>query len=259
MELKTGLWIIGIVLAFVIIGNLLPDEEPTIPSKVIKEEVSEEIIDNFPNISEVHWVHMPLKYKFENECIGRQLNLTRLAFKKVELETFGVISFIETPEEPDISIYCKPSQYNRSGEYAIADAFYTLSPNSENLIEKGEINIYGQGSICNTGYPVLEVHEILHLFDIPHNPLIRSIMHPYSAESSSKCKITKIDEEYVSCLRYIYSNRKFNGSCSFPSYIHEDPSEYECEEGWFEVEGTDFCCPEPNMEIVDGYCESLLG
>jgi len=255
MKTKTILWIIGIVFALAIIGNLLPDEEPTITSEVIKEE----IIDNFPNISEVHWTHMPLKYKFENECIERLVNLSKLAFKKIEFETSYLVSFEETLEEPDISIYCKPTRYDKSGEYEIADAFFTTSPDYENLIIKGEINIYGQGSVCNTGYPALEVHEVLHLFDIPHNPLIRSIMHPYSAESSSRCKIIEIDEEYISCLRYIYSNGKFNGSCSFPNYIHEDSPDfiYECDEGWYEVEGTDFCCPEPNMEIVDGYCGSF--
>ena len=56
MKLKKGLWIIGIVLAFVIIGNLLafaiignllPDEnnENTIISNVIEEEVPEEVIE----------------------------------------------------------------------------------------------------------------------------------------------------------------------------------------------------------------------
>ena len=46
MKLKTGLWIIGIVLALAFIGNLLPDNnnETTITSNVIKEEVPEENI-----------------------------------------------------------------------------------------------------------------------------------------------------------------------------------------------------------------------
>lgn len=45
----------------------------------------------------------------------------------------------------------------------------------------------------------------------------------------------------------------------FRIITYENPSDFicECDEGWYEVEGTDFCCPEPNMEIIDGYCESL--
>ncbi len=27
-----------------------------------------------------------------------------------------------------------------------------------------------------------------------------------------------------------------------------------CNDGWCKVEGTDYCCPKPNMKIVDGYC-----
>lgn len=44
MKLKTGLWIIGIVLAFSIIGSFLLDKESTITSNVIKEEVPKEKI-----------------------------------------------------------------------------------------------------------------------------------------------------------------------------------------------------------------------
>ena len=147
---------------------------------------------------------MPLTYSIEEKCSERQNNLTRLAFAKIKLETNGIVYFIETKNESDISIYCKPSKYGGSGEHALADASYILNSVSENLIEKGEINLYGQGQVCNTGYPALEVHEILHLFNIPHNPLIDSIMHPYSAESSSRCEITQIDPEYILFKIYLF-------------------------------------------------------
>ena len=60
----------------------------------------------------------------------------------------------------------------------------------------------------------------------------------------------------ISCLKYIYSNGKEEGSCDFPSFIHEneDNSISGCSEGWYPVEGEDFCCPEPNMIIEGDYC-----
>ncbi|MFH1801400.1 MAG: matrixin family metalloprotease [archaeon] len=211
--------------------------------------------DNFDKIEELHWGKIPITYKFENENTERQLNLTRNAFSKIEEETGGIVTFEEVSENPDISIYFKSSEYNSGSEHTVADALISEVDDSRNLILRGELNFYGQGFVCNTGYPALEVHEILHLFDIPHNPLTKSIMSPYTAESSSRCEITEIDSEYISCLRYIYSNGEIEGNCDFPNVIHEKEPEYVCDEGWYPVAGTDYCCPEPNMRIVDDYCE----
>jgi len=248
-----------VVLGIIFVGWLLWTIED-VGENLIPSDNAKEYTDNFLNISETHWGHMPLTYKFENEglCFDWQPNLFRSAFNNITLETSGVVSFMETYEEPDISIYCKPSNTNtRTGEGTIADALPIMHPDNENLVIKGEINLYGQGKICNTGYPALEVHEILHLFDIPHNPLTDSVMQAYSVGASNKCKVTKIDQEYISCLRYIYSNGQIDGNCSFPNvlYEYEENVESQCEEGLYNVKGTNWCCPEPNMIIdEDGYC-----
>jgi hypothetical protein len=216
------------------------------------------IEDSFENISKLHWGHTPITYMFENKETERQTNLIRLAFKKIEEETSGIVKFKEVVENPDILINFKPQRSSGDGDHPVADALITERDYLNNLIIKGELNFYGQGFACNTGYPELEVHEILHLFDIPHNPLTNSVMSPYTAESSAGCKVTKIDEEYISCLKYIYSNGRINGSCDFPNIIHKKESQEEmvCDEGWYPVEGTNLCCPEPNMVIIGEYCES---
>lgn len=207
--------------------------------------------DPYKNINWSHWDHMPLTYRIDESCSLRQSNLTRFAFYKVQDETYGIVNFREVNDTSDISIYCKISEGYKDGEKPIADAYPQID---KGIINNGIINIYGQGQVCLTGYPTLEVHEILHLFDIGHNPNTKSIMFPYAAESSQDCKITKIDKEYVSCLQYVYSNALFNGSCNFPNYIHEI-DKYSCKDGWFEVEGTNYCCPEQGMIIdEEGYC-----
>ena len=227
-----------------------------VPFSVSKEELKgfERQGKDYSNTSELHWGHMPLTYKFENECVGRQINLTKLAFKRIGIETSFRVNFEETSKNPDISIHCNES-VGGNDDLTLADTVYEVGNVDENLITHADINFYGQGAICLTGYPALEVHEILHAFGFEHNSLTESIMFPYSAETSRKCKTTKIDDEYVSCLNYIYSNGKYEGNCSISNYyIYEDTSEYGCSEGWYEVIGTDYCCPEPNMEIIDGYC-----
>ena len=60
---------------------------------------------------------------------------------------------------------------------------------------------------------------------------------------------SKIDEEIVSCLNYIYSNGKI-GMCK--DVLLYSPN-FVCPEGTFNVEGTNYCCSEPNMIIKDGY------
>lgn len=225
-------------------------------------EENKEPEDNFSKVDYAHWGHLPITYEFKEpdsdrqSSVERQVNLTKMAFEKIEEETEGIVFFKEVNENPDISIYFKPIENSfNSNTHTFADALISQKDIEKNLIIKGEINFYGQGFACNTGYPALEVHEILHLFEIPHNPLTKSIMSPYTAESSSQCKITKIDDEYISCLRYIYSNGEISGNCDFPNIIHEKEEEYSCSEGWYPVEGTDYCCPEQGMEIDGrGYC-----
>lgn len=90
-----------------------------------------------------------------------------------------------------------------------------------------------------------EVHEILHVFGIGHSNVIGGVMFP-----SNSGMRKNIEDNIISCLKKIYSNGEFDGDCSKVNFSSNKVS---CEEGWYEVEGTDYCCPEPNMKIVDGY------
>jgi hypothetical protein len=248
---KNMLIFMGILLVIALgVVFYFSNQTPRITGEVISDY--EEQIDNFKNINELHWGDMPLTYKIENEeeCKERQITLTKLAFQKIEKEVGSeYVSFKETQENPDISIYCKPNKWDKDKGFSLGDTVYEIDKYNENLITYSEINFYGQGSVCLTGYPVLEVHEILHSFGFFHNAIVGNIMHKYESKSSMKCKITEIDDEYISCLRYIYSNGEYGGDCSKISSYEEI-----CEGGGYRVKGTDFCCPEPNMEVFDEFC-----
>lgn len=239
--------------------------EDSPPENIVLENISLEktpealkITDSFNNTDKYHWSHMPLSFMIEEGCSERQNNLTLLAFQKIEEETGGIVSFVRTEDKTaDITVNCeREASYGRinEDETTIAVSLMETIPDTK-IISKGTITIYGQGQICATGYPATEAHEILHLFDIGHNPLTKSIMHPYAAESSNKCKTTQVDKEYISCLRNIYSRGLIPGECVYSSYLEEVGNEYlECPEGWFDVVGSEGCCPEPGMHVAGEYC-----
>jgi len=218
--------------------------------------------DNFSSAKYPHWSHMPITYKIDKNCSSRLKNLVLLAFQKVKNETGGLVYYVPSDKIPNLNINCNPSENGNNALFLpIEDASCITDKTGSKLISHAEINIYGQGMVCGTGYPATEVHELLHTLGFVHSPHINNIMYPVSADSSSSCKINGIDSEYVSCLKNIYSNGKISGSCNnIDTSIKEGESNFtctQCEGGWYNVKGTLSCCPGPNMKIdAEGYCNS---
>jgi len=175
-----------------------------------------EFPDDFSENEVLHWGHMPLSYKIQNPdaCSVDLKDRVDLAFKKINYETGRKVFFKEVDENPDISVFCKDYSYQENigvtGEVSsfdvkYGDAVYWVSPDNSDLIINARVNFYGKGSVCSTGYPTTEVHEILHALGFEHNYRVNSIMRPEPAESSQSCKFVKIDEEIISTLKEIYS------------------------------------------------------
>jgi len=132
-----------------------------------------------------------------------------------------------------------------------------------NIITGGKINLYkpeNGWSVC-TDFPAKEMHELLHILGFGHveepyfDPYygyvdlepVKDIMFPYSY-----CTLQKtIQQKYISCLNYIYSNGKI-GFCS--EEVNFLNSGILCFYGWYPTRDNQDCCPEPNMEFVNGYC-----
>jgi len=120
------------------------------PIPALEEYKPAKINDSFPEITRLHWAHMPVTYSIENECIERLSNLSRLAFKKIHDETGGWVYFKETSENPDINVSCKPSKSIVGFSYSLADSSYEFQ--EKYILIDAQINIYGPGMVCNTGY-----------------------------------------------------------------------------------------------------------
>lgn len=230
--------------------------------EVEKEEIKK---DYFSNTDRLHFGEMPVTFGFKTECRQRIEDSMRLAFQSIENETEGIVYFEEVSNNPAISIFCAESERDRdSYTRALGSATCILDNDNPNLIIGGEIYIYGQGWVCGTGYPAVEVHEILHVFGFLHNPSPRSIMYRFSSDYSQGCTIDSIDDVYIDCLRNIYSNGTIPGNCSKintaitssdpPLCYREDEFYNTCPEGWYEVDDSDYCCPNSDMKVNDDGC-----
>lgn len=230
-------------------------------SFIVDSKYIEPIKDDFSNIKTPHWKKMPLIYRFENlESCSEGSKKIRKAFEIISEETEKLVTFEETKEfNSDIVIYCNE---NPSGG-TLASALPNYSNTNSNEIISGEIfysrDGWYKGECDKYDFPILEIHEILHLFDFKHSPSLESIMSRYAFETQQQCRKAKIDEEYVSCLKYIYSNGAIGTGCNITGQIINEYkgtyyNEETCSDGWYPVAETSYCCPEPNMKILDGYC-----
>ncbi|MBU0761374.1 MAG: hypothetical protein KJ600_06385 [Nanoarchaeota archaeon] len=324
------IWFILIVLVsgyFLFLESDYPaDDYGNYNDSLIEEENDHtQIEDQFSNVEELHWGHMPLTYKvIDGEiCEGIQLRAIKNSFEILENLTDGYVSFVESGGNVDIDVYCidrekeieklkehKICSYHvfnysktslstyeegilnietqrfvsartliRTEEKTIYEVCYidiqnvTFSFNFDalgeggpnyllgNVIVNSSVNIFklGESWTTCTSFPTKEMHEILHGFGFGHS--YEPYFDPYYGYSAQDihylsdlmfprlyCQYNKgLQEKYISCLKYIYSNAEV-GNCYDVSFLGGCPA------GTYEVEGTEWCCPEPNMIIEGEYC-----
>lgn len=189
-----------------------------------------EVFDSFSNKEALHYPSMPIKYKIDSEPLGDwQKELLYKAFDTITKETDGFVSFKEVEENPNLIIYYKTyykedSELNESwvDDFTLATGSYSTSIDNENLVELGEVTFY-QGMKCKTGYPDLEVHEIMHTFGFNHSPISSSVMSEYS-QSYNECEVNGLDEYMIQKLKWVYDT---TGTIGLPdeskhNYINEN-------------------------------------
>lgn len=175
----------------------------------------QEIYDNYPNIKELHWGHMPLKYFILNPqiCGNRVVDQIIQSFDIIENETDGIISFERVYNEEDISVECfdrydpNVSELVSKNTYADSGVNYVFDDGVENVAAHGQIRLFKvtPGSYygrCGKGYPVTIIHEILHLFGFEDTHKGSSIMYLYVG----LC-LEKIDKEIITQLKETYTKK----------------------------------------------------
>ncbi len=224
----------------------------SITTKAIFER-EDEIKDNFSDIEEFHFTHMPLTYKIDVDTTpttndAYEVERIIWALQIIENSTDNLIQFKKADfnETPDIIIYGRPPLESEDKDRFIIEGLASPNETKENRIINADITLYAGETFLWAGgshleviggnlwevteydprestswevddcehFPNTEVHEILHALGIGHNYNdSHSIMFPIDYPIQS-CKTEEIDKEISSCLKHIYSNGKIGGDCS---------------------------------------------
>lgn len=150
-----------------------------------------------------------LSYFFESDCNLERKNTMKEAFNMIS-EGTEIIYFYElenTNEEPDIIISCSEETKQREDSSEELKTFIAgeggprkyLDLNPYPLIIQGEIQIYSNRYATHCEEPLVELHELLHVFGFNHIDKKESILYPYLSCNQ------KLDEEIIDALIELYS------------------------------------------------------
>lgn len=162
----------------------------------------------YSNSSGPRWASFPVSYYFTNEKICGEYEIKRIrnAFSIIENETNGKIFFTETNGFGNINIICS-RDFARSDEkeyFIAAEGGYSSLGDT---ITGGEVELKnmrgGRASGSCINFPSVELHEIFHVFAVPHSDNPHSLMYPYS--NSKQCLLAHIDNETIDILNNIYN------------------------------------------------------
>lgn len=144
-----------------------------------------------------------LGYFFYPGCSPEKINRINGAFELIETKT-KIISFIEKTnfQEADIKILCSEVQKEVKPNQFIAgeggpDEFLNLSLYP--LILSGEVLLYDTLYKDKCEYPLVELHEILHVFGFDHIDDKNSVLYPYYSCNQ------QLDNSIVNELIRLYS------------------------------------------------------
>lgn len=161
---------------------------------------SSNLIQFVPNM---RFAKSDLNYFFYPGCSQEKIDRIKEAFDILSSET-QIISFTEktTFQEADIKIFCseikkevKPNQFI-AGEGG-PDEFLNLSLYP--LIVSGEVLLYDTLYKDKCDYPLVELHELLHVFGFDHINDKNSVLYPYYSCGQ------QLDPSIVNELKRLYS------------------------------------------------------
>ncbi|MBC8495905.1 hypothetical protein H8D36_07145 [archaeon] len=154
-------------------------------------------IQFMPNI---RFNHNNIAYRYELGCESRKEKMY-LAFETLQ-NLSSQISFYENNENADMIISCSEENVEKSENIFLAgeggpSKTFNLSINP--LITEGKINLYDRQNEIPCENPVVEIHEILHVFGYNHLANKSTVLYPYY-----HCD-QQIPEEIISHLDNLYS------------------------------------------------------
>lgn len=163
--------------------------------------VSGEISQFYENM---RFNHDAISYFINEECGIEKAVKMRQAFSIISEKT-GILTFAPAPENvADILIGCSANSYEKEKNIFIAGEGgpTNITNATYPVITRGKILLYSEdGSDCEQ--PLLEIHELLHVFGYDHINKSEDIMSPYL-----NCD-QEISEELIERLKSLYSIEPF--------------------------------------------------
>lgn len=202
-----GIIILALFILFALYTLLFSKEERSISETVSHNYQAEETLeDDFPNSTIMHWPHLPVTYRFDENCIGREPDRMRWGFDVLANSTNYRVRFLETNgSEQNIFITCSPDQSKDRDLITLGEAEPWFIEDYY-LIYNVTIRLYSvredsYPTSCHT-FPSMEVHEIIHAMGfIEHSTSPTSVFYPYQ----DWCYQTKIDNYIIGNLTEAYS------------------------------------------------------
>jgi hypothetical protein len=165
--------------------------------------------DQFSEIKDLHWTHMPLTYSIDRNC-GNLAENIRKSLSIIENSTNRAVYFKEG-SNPDINISC--SQVENCHEKKTERVWFWIITTEAvcehesgtaqitrikgNKIINAKINLFLVPKTKNENCSETEIHEILHIFNYKHSENNKSIMYP--SKENDECN-EKIDSEIANDL-----------------------------------------------------------
>jgi len=165
--------------------------------------VSSEVVQFSPNM---RFNHNDISYFINSDCSsGKRTKMLR-AFDILSSETDGLITFYEDfEEEADILVGCSQDSYEKEENVFVAGEggpTKYINTTVYPVILKGKVLLFNE-SRASCDRPVLELHELIHVFGFDHINDSSDIMYPYL-----DCD-QQLNPELVSNLKQIYETKPF--------------------------------------------------
>jgi len=209
-----SIFIIFILFIFLIFGlyflyQTIPGK-PILGNPIIKGPSEVEIGTSFSNVPQFYknmkFNHNLISYRIDPSC--EQDKKERVTEALFELsKQVPVLTFYITSEIPDIDVSCDETVKEGIDEsYFIAGeggAKSIIQTGTYNVITEGIVLLYdSQENSIQCDWPIVELHEILHVFGFDHSSDKASLMYPYLTSCNQKLDLGIIED-----LNKLYSEK----------------------------------------------------
>lgn len=195
-----------VIVLFLIISFQIYENFPREPIDLAKDVYINEspILLNYGNTpvfsKNLRFNHNEISYFIETSCQEEKVKRMIRAFDIFE-ETFEIISFFPSQKEfSDIKVICSEELIDIGGNlFEVGEGGPSIIINTSQfkIIEEGKISLYKETSKCN--YPVVELHELIHVFGFDHTLNPKSIMYNVSGCDQ------RITPDMVKIIKDLYS------------------------------------------------------